>query len=227
MVSAMLELPALYEADVTHARDSPLRHRFTYGASYWLVDFDQLPQPQGFARWFVRIRRKDHMDIRCLLEGRGIAASRVVMLTGARTLGYVFNPITVFWCYADHDGYADAQCAVVIEVHNTYGERHAYVLEPNADEAKVGKVMYVSPFNAIDGTYRIAVDSPGSTVGISVTLERRGEAPFVATLQGRRQSITPKTVIRAALRHSGARTRLLIQWQGLRLWGRGLKVQPR
>ena len=63
--------------------------------------------------------------------------------------------------------------------------------------------MYVSPFNAVDGTYRIKVDSPGSTVGVSVTLERRGEAPFVATLHGRRQPITPKTVIRSAMRHSG------------------------
>jgi DUF1365 family protein len=224
VVSELLELPALYEADVAHGRHSPLRHQFTYGASYWLVDFDQLPQPQGYVRWLVRIEGRDHMDIRRLLEARGVAASRVVMLTGARTLGYVFNPITVFWCYDD----ADAQCAVVIEVHNTYGDRHAYMLESGAgDEVKVAKVMYVSPFNAVDGTYRITVDSPGPTLGISVTLERRGEAPFVATLRGRRQPITPRTVIRSALRHSGARTRLLIQWQGLRLWGRGLKVRPR
>ena len=101
-MSTLPELPALYEAEVTHARRTPLRHQFTYRASYWLVDFDQLPQPQGFARWFARIRRGDHMDIRRLLESRGIAASRIVMLTGARTLGYVFNPITVFWCYDGH-----------------------------------------------------------------------------------------------------------------------------
>ena len=96
----------------------------------------------------------------------------------------------------------------MIEVHNTYGERHAYVLEAHADEnadeeVEVGKVMYVSPFNGIDGTYRISVDAPGSTVGISVRLERRGEEPFVATLHGRRQPITPKSVIGSALRHSG------------------------
>jgi DUF1365 family protein len=222
-VSALLELPALYEADVSHARRSPVRHRFTYGASYWLVDFDELPQPRGFARWFVRIRRSDHMDIRSLLKERGIAATRVVMLTGARTLGYTFNPISVFWCFDD----AGTSCAVVAEVHNTYGERHAYVLAPDGAAAEVAKAMYVSPFNAVDGTYRIKAEFPGPTVAISVTLDRRGEAPFVALLQGRRQPITPKTVIRAAVRHSGARTRLLIQWQGLRLWGRGLKVQPR
>jgi DUF1365 family protein len=186
-----------------------------------LVDFDQLPQPRGFAPWFVRIRHADHVDIRSLLEERGITATRVVMLTGARTLGYAFNPITVFWCFDE----AGTQCAVVAEVHNTYGDRHAYVLE--CDDTNVSKAMYVSPFNGVDGTYRIKADLPGPTVGVTVILEREGEAPFVATLQGRRQPITRKSVILSVARYSGARTRLLIQWQGLRLWGRGLKVVPR
>ncbi len=220
-MSALPELPALYEAEVMHARSSPVRHTFAYRASYWLVDFDQLPQPRGFARWFVRIRRGDHVDVRSLLTERGITATRVVMLTGARTLGYAFNPITVFWCFDE----AETQCAVVAEVHNTYGDRHAYVLEP--EDTDVSKAMYVSPFNGVDGRYRIKADLPGPTVGVSVTLEREGEAPFVATLLGRRQSITGKSVILAVARYSGARTRLLIQWQGLRLWGRGLKVVPR
>jgi DUF1365 family protein len=146
------------------------------------------------------------------------------MLSGARTLGYVFNPITVFWCY-DASG---AQCAVVVEVHNTYGDRHAYVLEPDAGgEASVAKALYVSPFNPVEVPYRIKVEEPGSSVGISVTLERRGEEPFVATLRGRRRPTTPRTVLRTALCHSAARTRVLIQWQGLRLWRRGLEVQPR
>ncbi len=221
-MSAIPELPALYDADITHARSSPVRHTFAYRASYWLVDFDQLAGPRGLARWFVRIRRGDHVDVRRLLEDRGITATRVVMLTCARTLGYAFNPITVFWCFDE----AEAQCAVVAEVHNTYGDRHAYVLEPDG-ETNVPKVMYVSPFNGVDGTYRIKVDPPGQTVGVSVTLEREGEAPFVATLQGRRRSMTRTSVMLSAARYSGARTRLLIQWQGLRLWGRGLKVEPR
>jgi DUF1365 family protein len=223
-VSTALPLPALYEVDVSHARRSPLRHEFAYKASYWLVDYDQLPQPRGFPGLFARVNGADHLDIRRLLGEQGIAPTRVVMLSGARTLGYVFNPITVFWCYDE----SEVQCAVVVEVHNTYGDRHAYILEPNAEgEANVPKAMYVSPFNSVDGTYWIKVDAPGSTIGVSVTLERREEEPFVATLQGRRQPTTPGIVLRSALRHSAARTRILVQWQGLRLWRRGLKVQPR
>jgi DUF1365 family protein len=135
-------VPALYEAEVTHVRRSPLTHGFRYRASYWLVDFDQLPQPRGMAGWVARLKSDDHMDIRRLLDERGISAARLVMLSGARTLGHAFDPISVFWCY-DRAG---VRCAVVAEVHSTYGERHAYVLEPNADgEASVAKAMYVSP----------------------------------------------------------------------------------
>jgi DUF1365 family protein len=201
-----------------------LRHEFAYKASYWLVDYDQLPQPRGFPGLFARVNGADHLDIRRLLGEQGIAPTRVVMLSGARTLGYVFNPITVFWCYDQ----AGAQCAVVAEVHNTYGDRHAYVLKPAFDGAtRVEKKMYVSPFNRIDGTYRISAGEPGASLSVSVTLERPGEEPFVATLHGIRKPITVATVVRSVLRHSGLRNRALIQWQALRLWGRGLTVQPR
>jgi DUF1365 family protein len=189
-----------------------------------LVDFDQLPQPGGLAGWCGRLRREDHMDIRQLLEERGIEAARVVMLSGARTLGYAFNPLSMFWCYDEYG----APCATVAEVHNTYGGRHAYVLEPDASgEATIEKKMYVSPFNPLEGSYRIRVGEPAASVSVTVTLERHGEAPFVASLLGTRQPVTALSVVRAAYGHSGARTRLLIQWQALRLWSRGLVVQPR
>jgi uncharacterized protein len=224
VVIADLVLPALYDVEVTHTRRSPLRHAFRHRSSYWLVDFDQLPQPKGMARWCARLRREDHMDVRHLLAERGIDATRVVMLSGARTLGYTFNPISLFWCY-DEIG---ASCAVVAEVHNTYGGRHAYVLAPGVDgESTVQKEMYVSPFNPVEGSYRIRAGEPTSSVRVSVTLERPGEEPFVATLHGTRHPITFRSVVRSAFRHSGVRTRFLIQWQALGLWRRGLKVQPR
>jgi uncharacterized protein len=217
-------VPALYEADVTHARRTPVRHAFGYRASYWLVDFDQLPQPGGAVGWVARMRRDDHLDVRRLLRDHGIEPARILMLSAGRTLGYAFNPLSVFWCY-DASG---ERCAVVAEVHNTYGERHGYILRPDATgEATVTKEMYVSPFNPARGSYRIRVGDPLATVVVSVTLERPGAAPFVASLHGVRRPITLRTATRAALGHSGARTRLLIQWQGLRLWRRGLEVQPR
>jgi DUF1365 family protein len=149
-------VPALYEAAVTHQRRTPLTNRFRYQAWYWLVDIDDLPQPSRLLRLFARVDRRDHMDVRALLREAGIQADRVLMLTGARSLGHVFNPISVFWAY-DSDG---TRTAVVAEVHNTYGDRHAYLLEGEdcaGGFAQVDKEMYVSPFYPVDGHYRIHV----------------------------------------------------------------------
>jgi uncharacterized protein len=224
VVSGTPLVPALYAAEVGHSRRSPLRHKFRYRAGYWLVDFDHLPPRRGVARWFAQIRHEDHMDIRRILEERGMVATRILLLTGVRSFGYVFDPISVFWCY-EHGA---TPTAIVAEVHNTYGDRHAYVLDDHASgEGRVAKAMYVSPFNSTPGTYHIRVSEPGTTIEVSVTLERPDEAPFVATLRARRQPFTTLAVARTAFCYSSWRTRFLIQWQGLRLWRRGLVVQPR
>jgi DUF1365 family protein len=224
MVSHDVVVPVLYQADVAHSRRSPLVHRFGYRATYWLVDFDALPHPRGMVGWCTGVRKQDHVDIRSFLMDRGMAPTRVVMLSGARSFGYTFDPISVFWCY-DED---DAQCAVVVEVHNTYGGRHAYLLELGGDgEAEIEKAMYVSPFNDMEGRYRIRVSPPTSTLSVLVSLEREGEEPFVASLRATRRPFTRTSALFCMLRHSSARTRILIQWQALRLWRRGLAVQPR
>ena len=228
MVSGDLVVPSLYVADVAHSRRSPLVHRFHYRATYWLVDFDAVAKPRSLARRCAGVRAQDHVDVRSFLKVRGIDPARVIMLTGARSFGYAFDPISVFWCYDE----AGNQGAIVVEVHNTYGERHAYLLDLDPDvgtetEAEVDKVMYVSPFNDVKGTYRIRVSSPTAVVRIGVTLEREGEEPFVATLDGTRRALTVGSALWSVLRHSSARTRFLIQWEAVKLWRRGLTVQPR
>lgn len=224
MVSEEVIVPALYVADVAHSRRSPLVHRFRYRSTYWLVDFDALARPRGIAERCNGVRTQDHIDPRKFLRSHEIEPTRVVMLTGTRSFGYAFDPISVFWCY-DESG---AQCAVVAEVHNTYGERHAYLLEPGVDgEAEVEKALFVSPFNDMQGAYRIRVSAPTATVSVRVSLERDGEEPFVATLRGTRRPFTIGSALVSMLRHSSVRTRILIQWEALRLWRRGLTVQPR
>ena len=89
------------------------------------------------------------------LGARGIdlGGGRVLMLAHARVLGYVFNPLTVYWCHR-----ADGTLACVMaEVHNTYGQRHAYLLRTDErGRARVGKEFYVSPFHPVDGSYRMS-----------------------------------------------------------------------
>jgi DUF1365 family protein len=232
----MVSTATTYRTVVTHARTAPLRNRFRYRTGTWLVDLDDLPTPPRGLRWLARFDAKDHLgttmslrrnvDALLAAEGIDLSGGKVLMLANARSLGHAFNPISIHWCYAADDSLA----AVIAEVHNTYGDRHAYLLEPAADghvDRVLDKAMYVSPFNAVDGSYRITVTPPGDRVAVAVTLTRDGQPPFTATLVGDRDR--PRSVTRAALGSAttSLRTTTLIRWQGIRLFLRGLRVQPR
>jgi DUF1365 family protein len=218
------KLPVLYASVVTHTRHIPIKNRFRYKASYWLVDYDELPEAIGLLGRLVRFERSDHCDVRALLTEHGVTADQILMLAMPRTLGYVFNPISMFWCYDA----AGERIAALAEVHNTYGERHAYLLRPDeSGRSKVVKELYVSPFYPVDGHYDIRVSEPGPSLSVSVTLHRDGDAPFVASLRGERRVASRRGVLRASLLHPAMRIAILIRWQAVRLWARGLKVQPR
>jgi DUF1365 family protein len=110
------------------------------------------------------------------------------MLANARLLGYVFNPITVYWCHRP-DG--ELEC-VVAEVHNTYGERHCYLLRTDhAGRAETDKDFYVSPFLTVDGRYRMVLPEPDERLAVTVSLQQDDTTAFTATLCGHRQAATP------------------------------------
>ena len=89
------------------------------------------------------------------------------MLSNARVLGHVFNPLTVYWC---HDGDGSLRC-VVAEVHNTYGGRHRYLLHTDErGRAQTGKEFYVSPFYEVAGDYTMSLPEPGERLALSVAL---------------------------------------------------------
>jgi DUF1365 family protein len=206
-----------------HSRQTPIVNQFRYKVSYWLVDYDDLPQRRGLVERLVRFQRSDHCDVRAFLYEHGIRADRVLMLAMARSFGHVFNPLSVFWCY---DG--GRRVAVLAEVHNTYGESHTYFLEPDGNDCfTVEKAMYVSPFYPVEGHYDIRVSEPGSSVSLSVILRRGSDSPFIATLHGKRQHAPLASLMRRSLRRPALRVAFLIRWQAFRLWRRGLKVQPR
>ena len=138
-------------------------------------------------------------------------------------LGYVFNPASFFLC-RDHRG---TLRVVVVEVHNTYGERHQYTLHRVGEDgpfvASMDKAFFVSPFIDMDARYSVHVrdDAAGLRIAIS---ERQGGQPMLSTsLILRRIRLTDRTLLRLLLRHplQPQRTIALIHWHALRLWLRG------
>ncbi|WP_104821221.1 DUF1365 domain-containing protein [Kitasatospora sp. MMS16-BH015] len=224
---------ALYEARIGHLRRTPLRHAFTHRSYLWLVDLDHLPPVPALLRPLARFRSADHpgdpgltirQNLTAYLAGEGIAldpAGRVLMLTQARSLGHVFNPLTVYWC---RDAAGQPVCTVA-EVHNTYGQHHRYLVE----ESPVPKRFYVSPFFPVDGAYRLRLPEPGARLDLSVRLDRPDGTAFCATVRGERRPAGVRALLAAALRHPFATYAVSahIRYQGIRLLLRGLPVQPR
>jgi DUF1365 family protein len=223
----------IYEVTISHARSAPLRNVFRYRSYLWLVDLDHLPRAGPLARF----RARDHLgdpqaSIRANLD-RFLAAcdvdlggGRVTMLAHARVLGYVFNPLTVYWCHRP-DG---TLACVVAEVHNTYRERHAYLLRTDErGRAEVPKQFYVSPFYPVDGRYRMSLPEPDGRLALSVVLDRPDGHSFIAGVRGRAVPATVRALIGAAARHpwSTAAVAARIRWQGVQLHLRGLRVVPR
>jgi DUF1365 family protein len=228
---------ALYPCQITHVRAAPARRRFRYRSYLWLVDLDDLPRVPLPLRPLASFRARDHLggaasslraNVDAYLARRGIdlAGGRVVMLAHARVLGHVFNPLTVFWCHRADGGLA----AVIAEVHNTYGERHAYLLHPDGrGRAEAAKEFYVSPFLPVAGQYRLQLPEPASTLRLGVALQIGGQPVLAAGVTGRRRAYSPWRLLACALRHPWVTGQVsgLIRWQGIRLAARRLPLYPK
>jgi uncharacterized protein len=211
--------PLLCRVAVQHHRRSPIEHRFRYKAVYWVVEYDTLDAPRGWAARLISVRGEDHLDVKAELAARNIEAERIMLMTMPRVLGYAFNPLSVYWCWDR----SSRLTALVAEVHNTYGGRHLYVLDP-ADEATTEKAMPVSPFHPSEGCYIISAPVPDDTVAVSVRYERDGTRAFTASLAGSCRPVSTTRLICATLRYSPAWISVLIRWEALRLWRKGLRA---
>ncbi|KQP63566.1 FAD-dependent oxidoreductase [Nocardioides sp. Leaf285] len=229
-----VETPVVYDTTIRHTRRRPFARSFTHASHTWLVDLDELPDHGRRAVALGSFEARDHLgspgrsireNLEAFLAGEGVTlpaaaeGGRVLMAAQPRAFGYCFNPISVFWCL-DRSG---RRVATVVEVHNTYGDRHAYLVDPDEQgRARTDKAMYVSPFHGTDGHYELAVPVPDERLRIAVTLHSDDGAVFSASLDGRRSGTAPWRAAPAALRGS-----VLIRAHGVWLWLRRLPIRPR
>ncbi|NIR43717.1 MAG: DUF1365 domain-containing protein [Gemmatimonadetes bacterium] len=235
---------AIYTGTLRHRRRRPLANRFRYGVYQLLIDLDEVEALAG-RLWFFGHNRfnlfsfydRDHMGASGVplrsklarwLAARGVelGASRVMLLTNPRVLGYVFNPVSYYYVF----GANDELRFVVAEINNTFGETYCYLLDdlkPRGGRALVArrrKVFHVSPFIEIDGIdYDWIMTPPGDRLTVHID-EFRGEDKFFdATLSLKRNALTAGRLAWTFVRypHMTARTIFLIHWQALKLWWRG------
>ena len=234
----------LYQGRLMHHRLTPKRNLFQYGVYMWMVDLDELDQLSlalpsfGYnRRGLTTIHSRDHLgdpnlSIKTNLinylgrHGVDLDGGRVMLLTNARVLGYVFNPLSLYYC---HDRDHQLVC-VVAEVHNTYGERHCYLLRPDQrGRCETDKQFYVSPFLTVDGRYRMNFAPPGNRLNVTMDLIQDDRCVFRAALTGRRLRLTERNVKRMLLSQPlmTAKVTALIHLHGVALRARGLRRIPR
>ena len=235
-------LPAIVHGFVSHRRRGPIDRQFRHRVYQWLIDLDEIPRLPRYLRPFAGFDARDHLggtgpdatpDIKANVErflaGNGHAlgaGGRIVMLANARVFGHVFDPLSVFWCF-EADG--TLRC-LVAEVHNTYGERHAYLLTPDANgEAQADKELYVSPFYDVSGHYAMRFTLAERNVRVSISLIQAGRTAFDAVLSGMTTPATPRTVARFAVLMPGMPQKVsaLIRAHGIAVWARRVPVVDR
>jgi DUF1365 family protein len=219
---------ALYTGTVMHARKTPKENVFRYRVCFYLLDLDELPELDRRVRLFrwnrrgvVSLHDRDHMDVRAYLSEHGLEADRILLVTNLRVLGYVFNPVSFFYCYKG----GELAC-IVAEVSNTFGERLPYLLSPENQDTgerlsyRHDKKLHVSPFFGLDQSYQWWFSEPGERLDVRIDLSEGGARPFFATLTGRRRPLTDATLACALLRYPlmPLQVTVLIHLQAARLW---------
>jgi DUF1365 family protein len=228
---------ALYVGSVGHVRREPRLHEFRVRLYMLYLDLDELPTlDAGFVFGVERsrplsFRRRDYRgdatrplketilaDVERELGWR--PSGPVRLLTNVRAFGYVFNPVSFYFCF-DADG--TTLRAVLAEITNTpWSERHAYVLAARNGrvEASFEKAFHVSPFFPMEQRYHWRIGAPGESLEIEMLNEESGREVFRAALRMEREPFTAAALRTLAISYPlmSARAHAAIYWQALRLW---------
>ncbi len=238
----------LLEGVVRHRRARPFVYALEHSVYYFALDLSELDAVAGRSRMVSRNRRNivmfrdaDHLpkpatdldaDIRTHLGEHGIdtAGWRVTLVTNLRVLGYAFNPASFYLC-RDASGVLQV---VVVEVHNTFGQRHLYTLRGGGGDgaafaASMDKRFYVSPFIDMTGRYTVNVRDEPTGLRIAIAERQDGQLVLSTSLVLERRALTDRMLARMLLRHPLVthKTFVMIHWHALRLRLLGARFRRR
>lgn len=237
----------IYKGLVYHARHKPFFHDYTYRVFGFFVDLDSLNKLHKSLKLFslnswnmTSLYNKDHggrdgknikkwvIDSAQTLQV-DLTDHRIYMLAFPRLWGYVFNPITIFFCY-DQKGKLSH---TLYEVKNTFGEQHAYLLPAESEKTIIqqekGKNFHVSPFMHMDCRYVFRFEAPGEILNFAIhQFDDEGKL-LTATWNGKKHPLCDSNILKTVLTMPLMTLKVItsIHWQALRLWLKGLKYIPK
>lgn len=240
--------PSIYFGKVMHARLRPKRNAFAYRVFFLRIPLSRLSELArplfSVNRWnLFSFHERDHGArdgsalepwIRALLAREGIdtADGEVVLQAFPRVLGYVFNPVSFWFC---HDR-AGALRAILCEVNNTFGESHNYLLA-HADARAIAagetlaarKVFHVSPFIEVRGSYTFRFDEGGGRCRAAIDYGDQHGRLLATAVWGSACVLNGRSLLRAFLFYPWMTVGVIarIHIQALRLWLKGVKHVPK
>lgn len=238
---------ALYAGRVMHHRFAPKRHRFIYRVVSMLLDLDEISDGRLKLRLFslnafnlFSLHTKDHGDgsstplaqqVRTHLSREGLAhyGQRIELLCYPRILGFVFNPLSVYYCYDAEDRLG----VILYEVSNTFGERHTYLIPVPSGASIVRqqakKAFYVSPFMPMSADYQFRMVPPDERVAVCIRQSEQQASLLHAMFTGERQVLNDKALIGVFIKYPLMTLKVVagIHWEALQLWRKGVRLQPR
>jgi uncharacterized protein len=238
---------SLYVGSVMHRRLRPRSHHFRYRAFWLLLDLAELDELSSRLVWLSYNRPNlfslydsDHGDgtrtpLRTQVEsqlneaGIDLAGGRVWLLCMPRTLGYCFNPLSILFCHRA-DG---TLAAIVYQVHNTFAERHSYVIAVEraggAIHQRCRKLFYVSPFTDMEMRYDFRIVGPDERIVVDICASSAEERILQAVLAGAREPLTDRALARVFLQMPAISIKVMaaIHWEALKLWAKRIRFQQR
>jgi len=235
---------ALYKCLVMHNRIAPKKHRFHYNVFMFWLDIDKLDKlasklkflsynkpgifsfrdsdhfkyPEGDSRNQLSTRTK--LNDYLATKGITVFPEKVFLLTHIRMFGYVFNPVSFYFCYDEQN-----VCNyVVTEISNTFGEMKLFLVDAkngSTFEQNAQKFFYVSPFTDMDTEFEFRYKVPDEKLNIQINVkDKSGDKFFISTLTGNKKSVTDARLGWYIIRFPfiTIRVMLAIHWQALKLW---------
>ena len=243
----MIKDSCIYNGKVIHKRFKPKKHFFSYKVFSLLLDLDEINNIDNEISIFsynkfnlISFYDKDHgarsntslkewviKNLKYLnINDQNI---KIKILCYPRILGYVFNPLSIFFVYNSKL----SLIAILYEVKNTFGEQHTYIFKTNFETTKIKndckKKFYVSPFMDLESKYQFRITNPGENLSVLIDQSDEGGKLLFASQDGKRSALNTKNLILSYIKHPLMTFKVIsaIHFEALRLWFKGIKLVPK
>ena len=235
----------IYNGVVTHKRFKPVKHFLKYKTFSFFIDLDEIEKLDkdniifSFNRFNVfSFYNKDHGD----RDGKSLKVwvidnlrkfninekiNKIKLLCYPRIFGYVFNPLSIFYCYQDGE-----LKVVFYEVKNTFNEQHTYIFkvkDSNIVTQTCKKKFYVSPFMNMDTYYSFRLLNPNEKLSVSIKQTDKKDTILTAVQTGERKDFNLKQLVINFFRYPLMTIKIIsaIHFEALLLWKKGAKYKKR